>query len=500
MAEPPRFGAYEVIRPLSSGGMGSVYVGARAGVHGFRKKVAIKTLRLELAESEASRTAFHDEAHLLSRIDHPNIGQVYDYGEQDGVLYLVMELVDGVSLSQVLTAHGRLPPRAAVQVMAQVARALHAAHSAVGDDGHTLGVVHRDVSPQNILLTAGGAVKLIDFGIALARDRLTPTTVDAIKGKPAYMAPEQLMSEPLDARCDVFAAAVVLHEMLTGTALFARDTFHETVTAVLHTTPHPVSRTVPELPEALDRLVLHGLERDPKNRVRSALDFAQALEDLAQSLPGPALDACAAGLVAKVRNGGNRFEAATAAGGFPQEAREARTQLRKSGARSPLVLTFVLLGLAGAIVWFGTKQPPPPVTLEKSAPAVTPEPPPPPAPIATIALLPVPEDVEPPVAPPVAEEPPEPVQHYAPPGPEPRKRHVTKPIVPAPELGLVSVISEPQAKVRIDGTDMGTTPLAHVWLPVGEHTVELVDPQTSEVRTTSIITADTEHETRVSVR
>ncbi|MEO1174629.1 MAG: serine/threonine-protein kinase, partial [Myxococcota bacterium] len=218
-------GPYEILQPLSAGGMGEVYL-ARKVVEGvFEKLVAIKTIRADGLAADGRREAFLDEAQLVARLSHPGIAQVHDLGVHDGSPFVVMEFVDGVPLSSIIAAHGGLPPNEAVAIIAQAAHALDCAHDARSTGGEPLAIVHRDVSPQNIMVTREGHAKLIDFGIALSRERLGPhTRTGMVKGKPAYMAPEQLRHEEVDRRADLFSLGAVLHECLTGKPVFAKET------------------------------------------------------------------------------------------------------------------------------------------------------------------------------------------------------------------------------------------------------------------------------------
>ncbi|MFC1611598.1 serine/threonine protein kinase [Myxococcota bacterium] len=271
---------YEILCALKAGGMGQVFLGRRVGAHGFEKLVAVKTLRAELDRDSGSRTMFLDEARLLARLDHPAVAQVSDFGEIDEYLFIVMEYVAGVSMAELLHELDRpLPPRVAADLMARVCRGLDAAHKMKDDHGRSLGVVHRDVSPQNIMISYAGAPKLIDFGIALHRARSTPVTeYGTVKGKPCYMAPEQFRSDPLDHRVDVFAACVVLHEALTHCRLFHGDSVYAVGMAVCDGTIEPPSATVPGLPPALDEIVMQGLQKDPAARYASCADLAKDLE------------------------------------------------------------------------------------------------------------------------------------------------------------------------------------------------------------------------------
>lgn len=281
----PQIPGLEVLALISSGGMGDVLLARRTGAHGFAKLVAVKTIRPELAKRPEIRAMFLDEARLVARLDHPAITHVHDFGEDGDLLYLSMEYVPGVSFGQIRDkAAGHLDPLMAAQLIAEALRGLHAAHELQDSDGRLLEAVHRDVSPDNLVLTFDGKVKILDFGIALVRDRETPVTeLGSLKGKPAYMAPERLRGEPVDRRTDIFSAGVVLYELLTGEKLFSRGSVIATAMAVeSDVVPPPSKKLGRVLPKGLDEIVLKALAKRPADRFDSARDMAIALTDLAR--------------------------------------------------------------------------------------------------------------------------------------------------------------------------------------------------------------------------
>lgn len=281
----PQIPGLEVLALISSGGMGDVLLARRTGVHGFAKLVAVKTIRPELAKRPEIRAMFLDEARLVARLDHPAITHVHDFGEEGDLLYLTMEYVPGVSFGQIRDKNaGPTDPLMAAQLIAEALRGLHAAHELQDQDGRLLEAVHRDVSPDNLILTFDGKVKILDFGIALVRDRETPVTeLGSLKGKPAYMAPERLRGEPVDRRTDIFSAGVVLYELLTGEKLFSRGSVIATAMAVESDVVPPPSRKLGRtLPEGLDEIVLRALAKRPAERFDNARDMAIALTDLAR--------------------------------------------------------------------------------------------------------------------------------------------------------------------------------------------------------------------------
>ena len=275
-----RFGAYEILHELKTGGMGAVLLGRRRGPGAFEQLVAIKTIRAELASAASVRAMFLDEAAILARVNHPGIATVHDFGEAAGTLYMVMEYVAGNSLRASLDDGERMPPGVAARVIADAARALHAAHEARDATGTQLGVVHRDISPDNLMLGFDGHIKVIDFGIALIKNRQAPVTeLGTVKGKPPYMSPEQVKNEPIDRRSDVFSLGVVLHELLTGAQVFQGDSMYAVALAVSNQAiPTPSQVLGAPLPAGLDAVVMRALERDPSRRTPTAAQLADELE------------------------------------------------------------------------------------------------------------------------------------------------------------------------------------------------------------------------------
>ena len=309
-----RFGAYEILYELKSGGMGSVLLGRRRGPGTFEQLVAIKTILPIYAQTEAVRAMFLDEAALLARLSHPAIATVHDFGEDHGTLYMVMEYVAGIPFREVM-AHG-LPPAVAARAVAEACRGLHAAHELRDLSGHVLGVVHRDISPDNLMFGFDGHIKVIDFGIALVKNRQAPVTeFGTVKGKPPYMSPEQIKNEPIDRRSDVFSLAVVLWELLTGQGLFDGDSIYAIARAVEHQDIQPPSQVLgAPLPLGLDATVMNALDRDVARRTPSAAAFAEQLEDVIQTAGDETLEAWAARALEEPRLAHRAWLASVAAG------------------------------------------------------------------------------------------------------------------------------------------------------------------------------------------
>ncbi len=276
-----RIGDYELVADLRSGGMATLFLGRRLGAAGFSRDVAIKIVHPQLASDEQFRQMFLDEAMLSSRIQHPNVVHVEELGEHAGAHFLVMEYVHGCSLSQLqraLVGRGRrLAPAFATRIAMHVAEALHAAHETRDQNGRRLNVVHRDVSPENVLLAYAGHVKLIDFGIAKAYGRRHRTQDGLLKGKFRYMAPEQAYGKEIDRRTDIYQLGIVLWELLTLRRLFDAENDGALLQQVREPRVVAPSSLVGRIPAALDAAVLCALDPNPERRPPDAQHFARML-------------------------------------------------------------------------------------------------------------------------------------------------------------------------------------------------------------------------------
>jgi serine/threonine-protein kinase len=272
-----QFGRYTLLYRLSAGGMANVFVGRLAGPDGFQRLVAIKLIHEHLTQNEDFVQMFIDEARLVSRISHPNVAQVIELGKVGETYFIAMEYVEGESVSALLR---RVEPSriCSVRIISDAAAGLHAAHELRNANGQPLEVVHRDVSPQNILISYEGAVKLIDFGVARTRGNLRTTAAGSVKGKFSYMAPEQTYPGEIDRRADVFCLGIVLYELTTSRRLFKGASDAETLELVRSGEIPPPSKQVPDYPRRLEEIVLRALERDPDKRYQTALEMHQELE------------------------------------------------------------------------------------------------------------------------------------------------------------------------------------------------------------------------------
>ena len=275
-------GKYTLVKKLAVGGMGEVWLARQKGPVGFEKLVVIKTLLQHLREDQEFVNMFFDEARIAAVLNHPNIAQIYDLGEEKGEYFIAMEYVHGLSLRDVvvyaLEKGNGMPLALKCRVIADAAAALHFAHQAKTPSGQPLDLIHRDVSPQNILIGFNGTVKLIDFGVAKAANKLVRTATGIIKGKYAYMSPEQAYGKPLDGRSDVFGLGTVFWEILCTDRLFKRENETETLQAVVGAEIHPPSMLDRAVPKSLDPIVLKALSRELPGRYESAEAFQKAIE------------------------------------------------------------------------------------------------------------------------------------------------------------------------------------------------------------------------------
>ena len=371
-----RLGRYELLQPLGVGGMAQVFKARALGPGGFCRDVVVKRILPEHGRDPEFIRMFVDEAKILGMLHHPNVVQAYDFGEDDGVLFLALEYVEGPSLSRVLRtlrgANKRMPPAIVAFVAREICRALECVHELRDDQNRPLGAIHRDVTPSNVILTPAGEVKLLDFGVATFKDALQATKSGTVKGKPAYLAPEQLEGKSIDGRVDLFALGIVMHEMLTLQHLFAGDSDLGTVKQIMEMDIPRPSAHRNDVPETLDQTVMRALERDRDRRFASAKEMAAALDDfvVASKLHVEdvvafvrAIDAAAAPLPMLVKpgvvRGGRRarvqrFEGDRAPARrriqdeSPTPRRRVRTAMSRTRAAVALGVTLAVLGVGTA--------------------------------------------------------------------------------------------------------------------------------------------------------
>ncbi len=277
-----RFGPYELVAQIAAGGMAEVYLARSVGVSGFEKYVALKIVHSKYSQDPHFAQMLVEEAKIAVYLTHVNIVQVFDLGRIGDTYYIAMEYVDGADLYRImraLTERGiQMPPGVAAYVVHEVCSGLDYAHRCRDQLGNPLHIIHRDMSPQNVLVSRAGEVKVADFGIAKAAFRATKTEVGVIKGKFYYMSPEQAWGKPLDQRTDVFSTGIVLYEMLAGRMLYLEQDMGRLLKLVRRAEIPPLRERRPDVPEELERITMKALARDPKDRWQTAQEFGQALQ------------------------------------------------------------------------------------------------------------------------------------------------------------------------------------------------------------------------------
>jgi serine/threonine protein kinase len=338
-------GRYELLYAYAQGGMATVWVARVQGKHGFEKLVAIKTILPHLASDKGFRDMFLDEAAIASRIRHPNVADIVDLGEEDGTLYMVLEWVNGDSWSKlyaaVQAAGHSFPIHLLLRIAADALAGLHAAHDLRDDTGALLDVVHRDVSPQNVLVTIGGMTKVIDFGIAKAMDRSAEATqTGMLKGKAQYTSPEQVRSKDVDRRADLWAIGTILYHYLSGRLPYEGKSDLAILRALDSGKPPPP--LPPSVPPTVAAVVMRALAHAPEQRFQTALDMQRALEAV---LPQPVTSNDVASFVAEYleeriearrKDLAEAIEELEAASGKPKPARTRKSSLQEL-ARPPIL-------------------------------------------------------------------------------------------------------------------------------------------------------------------
>lgn len=272
---------YRVIKRLEAGGMAEVYVGEAEGVQGFKKQVAIKRVLPHLAKNESFIQMFLDEARLSAKLTHANIVQVFDISARDDTYFLIMEFVDGANLKKIMESLHQRGQRMrlvdAAHICSEACRGLSYAHELADESGKPLGIVHRDISPPNIMVTKRGEVKVADFGLAKAGTQVVTTDPGVVKGKFSYLSPEAAQGLEVDARADVFSLGIVLWEMLAGRRLFYGQTDYATVKLIQNANIPRLAPLNREVDEEFEEIVLKALTREPERRFQTAREFGDAL-------------------------------------------------------------------------------------------------------------------------------------------------------------------------------------------------------------------------------
>jgi serine/threonine protein kinase len=409
--EERKLGPYRLCRRVASGGMASVYLAFREGSHGFEKMVAVKRIHPHLAQEREFVEMFLDEARLASRINHPYVCNVTDFGQADNGPYLAMEYVVGEPISRVLAQVRRRRDlltqsrfaRIVARLIANLCEGLHAAHEISDDQGRPLGLVHRDITPQNMFVAFDGSVRLLDFGVARAESCVHETRPGIVKGKLAYVAPEVFRREPIDRRSDLWSMGVVMWELLTGRNLFKRDSDVATISAVGED-PIPRPSTINDrVPLELDEVVANALQRNPDERYHTAREMSRDLEFClgGWSDPVPAADVAEwlmdmfpgsyarhQQLISSARQSDGRvrqtprsedldLSALVMSLGSTDRARELEalatpppTRLAPSWARA--ALGAAVLAVVGLSLWLGARTTPPPAAPRAASPLLPP--------------------------------------------------------------------------------------------------------------------------------
>lgn len=285
MATGIPFGKYTLTRRLARGGMAEVFLAMQQGPGGFERTVAVKRILPHLADVSQFLEMFMDEAQLAAQLSHPNIAHIYDFGAVEDSYFIAMEYIDGIDLSAVLLdcKINPLPLEHAARIIADLCAALHYAHQLKGGDGNPLGIVHRDISPQNILVSFDGAVKVVDFGIAKAAHHIERTNPGVVRGKFSYMSPEQAQRKTLDGRSDLFCAGIVLYELCTAEFLFPRTDAGEALKRIRQAEIPKIARNGESLPPLLDKIIQRSLARNRDDRFQTAAEMQLELETYLRS-------------------------------------------------------------------------------------------------------------------------------------------------------------------------------------------------------------------------
>jgi eukaryotic-like serine/threonine-protein kinase len=473
---------YHLIRRIGRGGMGEVYLAELEPVPGVRKLAAVKLLK-DVGLDPGAEGAFAAEARLAALISHPNVVQLVDAGVSDDTPWLAMEYVAGLSLNELLRASATaLPPWVGARIIADACAGLHAVHEATNECGEPLKIVHRDVTPHNVLIGWDGIVKVTDFGVARSALQSTVTKTGTVKGKLAYMAPEQASGAQVDRRADVFALGILLFETLTGKKLFKSHNATETLAKVLRCELPPLAEVAPQLSPELRQIIARALERDPAARYASAREMQRALEAALRTAgvvigPLDVAEVIASLLPARVReheawlrehsrdrpersvSGAHSRQRAdltaapTSAATIDATLELAPAAPQRWGWRWPLAVALGVLLTFGAALFSWSRLREPSLASPISAATASMH-------VAELELVPQMDPLPEPPAP-------------SAPAAEPRAQPARPAPVAAREYGTLNVGSAPVwARVFVDGRAVGATPIAGLRLPAGTHLVE----------------------------
>lgn len=287
---PPQIDRYVPLRKLATGGMAELFLAKQSGMEGFEKLVVIKRILSHLAQDDVFVNMFLDEARIAAKLSHANIVQIYDLGKADDSYYIAMEYISGRNVQHLIVKESEesrfIPIEYTCRIIAGVCEGLHYAHTRRDYDRKPLNIIHRDISPQNILVSFAGGVKVVDFGIAKAATQVAQTRAGVLKGKYAYMSPEQVRgAKHIDHRSDIFSVGLVMYEMLTGRRAFERDSSIKTLKAIVQEKPLNPTELNPEIPTAVIKLLSRALEKNPDRRYKNAQEMQLAVEDYLEKSP-----------------------------------------------------------------------------------------------------------------------------------------------------------------------------------------------------------------------
>ena len=519
---PQSFGKYTLLAKLGHGGMAEVFLALLTGPGGFRKLVVVKRTHVHLLDEPGFTDMFLDEARLAARLSHPNVVQTHEVAVEGVRPYLAMEYLEGQPLNRILGRVRREGRRVPYPMLAHmflgVLDGLHYAHTLRDYDGAELQVVHRDVSPHNLFVTYQGAIKVLDFGVAKAAGRIVESKTGEMKGKLAYSPPDQAVGLELDARADVWSCGVILWQATTNQALFRADNDMATIHNVMSKEVPPLASLDRDVPDKFAEAVDRALVRDRDARWNSAAAMRRCLaEYLSEARPVPTrtdVEELVAALFFEERDAHRRIIEEALSGEAPsitglqplisstpsttnttvEEIEQVRSRQRRRKRRMVVIAAIAFGLLVGTTV---------PLVLHLVRPTSAPTPVAVPAPAPVPATAPLPAAVAPPPPPPVVaevpESPPPPEAEAAPPvTPKPAPRPARRPrtadrasrsastaaaatAASAPgrsaSRGKLTLDTTPWSEVLLDGKKLGTTPLIEVSLPVGEHTLQLQNPE-----------------------
>jgi serine/threonine-protein kinase len=481
VSEGFRLGRYQLLKKIAVGGMAEIWLAQQAGPAGFSKQLVIKKILPHLAADKAFVDMFLNEGRVAALINHPNVVQVFELAESGSDYYLVMEHVPGWSLRAIVTraheAKSPMPYGVAAHLVIGLCHGLHAAHELVDPQGRALGLVHRDISPENVLVARGGQAKVTDFGIAKATAAASGTRPGELKGKIAYMPPEQLTGKPLDRRTDLYAVGAILYEVLSGRRAFEVPADAALSTAILQEKPPPLRGFRPDVPAQLEAIIDKALSKDPNARYATALAMARELEAFVAATRVPT--SAVADWLTPLFPPETIAPLATPMPGtakLEDDSLAPTVHERKPPPRRLWPVALAATVSIAVVGFYGVRmlQPPAPVP----SPALAQKDPPPVA-AATPDPEPVPSQPAPSQPAPTQPTPPEPVA-----APQPAVARSHGPAKPSRGKLLVRV--NPWADVVVDGRMVGATPLSPLDVSAGKHSVTVTNSELGKTKTVAV--------------